>query len=144
MVKEDEFEEIPEDEIEDELETLPFSLEKLILEGKDAILTRDIEFFDTEDGKKKKMEVYIKPLSRGDRGDIDRAIARKNNNKNIVDIICSKSWVMDEKGTAIDISIIRDMPDGVAKSVADEIKFISGEFVDRFEDKAIDKIFGKG
>ena len=129
--------------IEEELETVPFDLEKLLLEGKDAILTREIEFFDTDDGKKKKMEVYIKPLSRGERGQIDRAVAKKNTTKNIVELICAFCWCMDKKGAPMDLSIIREMPDGVAKSVSEEIKFISGDFKDRFEDKAIDKIFGK-
>ena len=114
-----------------------------MVEGKDAVLIRNIEFFDLEDGKKKKMPVYLKPLSRGDRGAIDRAIAKKDNNKNLIDLICALGMCMDEKGKPIDISVIREMEDGFVKSVADEIKFISGEFTDRWEDKAIQQVFGK-
>jgi hypothetical protein len=132
----------------EELEVLPdFDMEKLILDGKDAVLRREVEFFDLTDSKKKRMPVYVKPLSRGERGAIDKEIARKvkgkSSNKNVIDMICAFGFVMNEKGTPFNISVIREMPDGFVKNVSEEIKFISGDFKDRFEDKAIDKIFGK-
>jgi len=136
--------EIVDDEEDEELETVDFDLEKLILEGKDAVMEREIEFFDMEDSKKKKMKVYVKPLSRGDRGDIDKAIAdnkNKKGKKNIIDLICALGLCYSKNGEGVGLSEIRALPDGVAKSIADEIKFISGEFTDRFEDKAIQQLF---
>jgi len=141
-----------EDEFESEekelLEVLDeFDLEALISQGKDAKIRREIEFFDIRDQKKKKMPIYVRPITKGERNEINRLISRKNKGANLNKIsleerICQKGW-LDQNGMLIaEISTIKSLPDGVADSIAEEINFVSGSFKNRFEDKYIDRVFG--
>ena len=152
MVK-DETEEYTEEYSEDEdyqvdpdeaLEVLDFDFERLITEGKDAIIEREIEFFDIETQKKMKMKVFVKPITRAERSIIERKISDKKRKIAAVltELLCEYGWVRNKEGIRFGIEDIRKAPDGVANSVANEINFISGQFTDRWQDAAIDKVFG--
>jgi len=143
-------EDIDEDEILEELDE--FDFERLVVEGKDSVLKREIVFFDLKTQQKMKMPVYIKPLSRMDRNRIEKAISKKNTNgrgkkvaqRNFIEMVCEAGWVQNTDGVKIPLEDIRKVSDGATAAISEEIRFISGEFEDRFETKAIKELFGNG
>lgn len=146
--KEEFNEDIPEEvdvDIDEVLETLPiFDFERLISEGKDAIIEREIEFFDIKTKTKMKMPVFVKPITRAQRNIIERKISdnKRKVSANLTELLCEYGWVQNKDGVKFDPDDIRKVPDGVTESVADEIKYISGGFIDRWQDAALDKVFG--
>jgi hypothetical protein len=148
------------DDVEDEIPEVDifeeFELEALILEGKDALIDRSIVFFSVEDQRKKKMPITISPISKKVRGQIVRKVQSKNNRSTVEELTLLECLYKNDKpmkdvkvtlkdGKTLEgIELIRAMPDGVVDSIYEEVKQISSLFTDRFEDKAIDKVFGRG
>lgn len=124
---------------DNELEKLDeFDLEALIVEGKEAIIKRGIEFFDTTEQKIKQMPVYLKPLSHSEWESLARLTGKKSK-KSIEQLVCAKGLV-EPDGMEIPISTIRRMQKGAVSSIYEEIKIISGQTKDRFEEQFIEKM----
>ena len=137
----EELEDEQETSADEELEILDFDLETLTLEGKDAVIERTIEFYDIRDNKKKKMRINVRPLTKKEKTEIERRLGKKNSKLNLEELLCEKG-LLDKDGMRYDINQIRKLPSGVVANIAQEIRYISGEFTDRFEDKAITELFG--
>lgn len=137
----EELEDEQETSADEELEILDFDLETLTLEGKDAVIERTIEFYDIRDNKKKKMRINVRPLTKKEKTEIERRLGKKNSKLNLEELLCEKG-LLDKDGMRYDINQIRKLPSGVVANIAQEIRYISGEFTDRFEDKAISTLFG--
>lgn len=137
-------EEIPEQEEDkqEEDDILDFNLEELIVEGKNAVIERVIEFFNIETHKIQKMRIYVTPLPYSEIQSMERAIARdKKKIKDIRMMACTKAWV-EPDGMPIEQSKIRQMAEGIPKAVYEEIKIVSGRIHDASEDKLIEKMAG--
>lgn len=126
--------EMTEEEIIDE-----FDLEALIVEGKDANIIEEIEFFNIKSQKKARMKVNIRPISRGKWSEFVRASTKKKSTKELEELVCAECW-LDPDGMPIELSKIRKMQKGAVTAVYEKIKYISGIFNDPFEEKFIDKL----
>ena len=129
-------EEIPDEEIES---LDDFDLEMLIVNGTDEPVQREIKFYNHKAKKTMKMPVYLRPVSHGIWSKATKDAIKKNSNKNIEELICSQGWV-DKDGLVIPLTKIRGMQKGVVTAVYEEIKIISGQTEDRFEEKYLQKI----
>ena len=133
-------EEVPEigrDEEEEE-EIDDFDMEALIVSGTDADVERVIKYFDLKTKKIKKMRVNLKPVSHAVWENRAKQTGRKSN-KSMEQMICAAGWMYPD-GMPIEIEDIRKMAKGVVTSVFEEIKEVSGQTENKFEDKFIEKI----
>lgn len=150
MVKDEFPEDYPEDieetEIDPEevLEVLDFDFERLVVEGKNAIIEQEIEFFDINTQKKAKMIVFVKPITRAERSTIERKISDKKRKvkANLVELLCEYGWVHNQDGIKIPLEDIRKVQDGAVEAIAEKINYVSGKFTDSWQDAAIDRVFG--
>ena len=136
--KDVEFKETENKDVEEEEEISDFNLEALIVEGTDAIIERKIEYFDTDAQKTRKMKIYVQPLAHAEWERMARLTGKKSK-KSIEELVCSKGLV-EPDGMEIPLSAIRRMQKGVVSSAYEEIKIVSGQTNDRFEEKFIEKI----
>lgn len=128
---------------ENNAELRDFDLELLIVEGKDAIIDREVAFFNTETKKQEKMIQPLKPVQHTEWVKAE-AILQKKSKQSVKDFkgaIVSKGWVKPD-GTPIPLSVIRKLAEGTVDNIYEEIKIISGKFEDRTEDKLLDKLAG--
>lgn len=132
------------DEKEEEVLVRDFDLEMLIVDGKDAVLEREIDFFNLETKQQEKMSVKLKPIPHKEWIKAEAILQNKRNKKEVKDFkgfLIAQSWV-DNQEKEIPISTIRKLGDGTINSLYEEIKIISSHFQDRTEDKLLDKIVG--
>ena len=131
--------EVPEIEREEEDEEIDdFDMEALIVSGTDADVERVVKYFDLKTKKIRKMRVNLRPVSHA----VWESKARqtgKNSNKSMEQMICSKGWLYPD-GMPIEIEDISAMAKGVVTSVFEEIKEISGQTENKFEDKFIQQL----
>ena len=142
MVKKEDMVDVVDENIDEseEIEEVidPFDLEALIAEGTDAILKRDIEYFSVKHNAIRRMEINIRPISHSEWERMARLTGKKDK-KNIEQLICSKGW-LDMDDMPIELSKIKTMEKGVVTSVYEEIKIVSGQTQDIFQDKFIQQI----
>ena len=123
-----EAEEKNEDENQDPEEVLEVvskpDLKSLVLDGKDAVIDREIEIFDIEELVKKIYPVKVMPITSKDRTDIEKAIQKKNSKYSMNQLLCLKG-ALDEDGMRLDISVIKSLPIGTVEAIADQIRFVS-------------------
>lgn len=115
-----------------------FNLEALIVEGKDTVIEDEIELYNPQTKKIRRMRVYMRPISHSEWSKAVRSTG-KNSKKDLEEMICAKSWV-DQEGMPIEISKIKAMQKGVVTQVYEKIKIISGQLTDPFEEKYLEKI----
>ena len=132
-------EEVPDVEREEEDEEIDdFDMEALIVSGTDADVERVVKYFDLKTKKIRKMRVNLRPVSHAVWESKARQTGKKSN-KSMEQMICSKGWLYPD-GMPIEIEDIRAMAKGVVTSVFEEIKEISGQTENKFEDKFIQQL----
>ena len=131
-------EEVPEVEREEEEEIDDFDMEALIVSGTDADVERIVEYFDLKTKKIRKMRVHLRPVSHAVWESKAKQTGKKSN-KSMEQMICSKGWLYPD-GMPIEIEDIRAMAKGVVTSVFEEIKEVSGQTENKFEDKFIEHL----
>jgi hypothetical protein len=114
-------------------------LTALIEKGRDALITRIIEYYDVDEEKKKKARVYITPISHGDWSDASRAATKTKSRKDLEELVCSLC-LLKKDGSHHNLSDIQDSPKGVITAAYEQIKYISAIFSDPFEEKFLDRL----
>lgn len=117
-----------------------FDINALIVEGTDAVIQREVRYYDLKTKQEQKMKVYVRPLSHSNWNDIAQKVS-KNDNISFAERVCSDGWC-DSQGIVLDLSDIRRVQNGVVIAVFEEIKIVSGQFEDRTEEKFLDKLAG--
>lgn len=117
-----------------------FDINALIVEGTDAIIERNVSYYDVNNKKEQKMRVYVRPLSHSNWNSIAQKVS-KNDNISFAERVCADGWC-DPQGIVLDLSDIRKVQNGVVIAVFEEIKIVSGQFEDRTEEKFLDKLAG--
>ena len=134
-----------EDKVESKKEDTPihdFDLELLIVEGKDAIVERDVDFFNVKENQQETMTFRMKPVPHAEWVKAEGAMSKNKNKKTVRDFIGKiiANSLVDVNDESVPISIIRKLPGGTLKNLFEEAKIISGQFTDRTEDKLLEKI----
>ena len=136
VVPEEEEKEVFEAEEDEDIDE--FDLEALIVEGSDAILKRKVEYFSLKANKIRSMYVYVTPLTHSEWEQKARLTGKKTK-KNIEQLICASGWVHPD-GMPVELSEIRRAEKGVVTSVYEEIKLVSGQTHDTFQDAFLEKV----
>lgn len=119
-----------------------FDLELLIVEGKNAIVEREVDFFNVKKNQQEKMTFRMKPVPHVDWVKAEGAMSKNKNKKTVRDFIGKivALSLLNSDDEPIPISIIRKLPGGTLKNLFEQVKIISGQFTDRTEDKLLEKI----
>lgn len=117
-----------------------FDINALIVEGIDAVIEREIQYYDFKNKKEQTMRVYVRPLSHSEWNSVAQTVS-KNDNISFAERVCAEGWC-DAQGIILKLSDIRKVQNGVVIAVFEEIKIVSGQFTDRTEEKFLDKLAG--
>lgn len=117
-----------------------FDINALIVEGTDAVIEREVQYYDMKTGEEQQMRVYVRPLSHSNWNSIAQKVS-KNDNISFAERVCADGWC-DPQGLLLNLSDIRKVQNGVVIAVFEEIKIVSGQFTDRTEEKFLDKLAG--
>ena len=127
-------------EIEAEMEMglNEFDITALLVDPQ-AVIERSIKYFDVKTQKPAKMKVYLRPINHSIWNMVNQKVS-KNPRSNVEEIIAEKGWCSGPDGIALDEDTIRQVQKGVVSAVYEELKFVSGYFEDRMEEKFLERV----
>ncbi|MEA4957541.1 hypothetical protein SDC9_30526 [bioreactor metagenome] len=120
--------EVPLDDIE--IETL--------INNSNEIMPRRVEYFNRIKNEKRAFNAYIKPMSHGKHTSLQNLV-RKNKTKTMVDEVL-KRYLFNSKGEQLSPDQIEELDAGLAESIYEEIRFISGLFRDKGQELIVKEI----
>ncbi|KZX16649.1 hypothetical protein MBCUT_06870 [Methanobrevibacter cuticularis] len=125
---------------EDSEDIKDFDLELLLMGG---IVDREIDFFNKKTNKQDKMFVRLKSVSHEEwvkaEAKLNKNKKSKKTVKDFVGALVAKSWV-DSDAKPIPITAIRSLDNGTLKNIYEQVKFVSGQFEDKTEERMIEKL----